>query len=91
MKLTDTLNLAWAGAVATAFIWITTTFATASEVNDLRLQLLYGQFYDRLDDYEEERDQGDFESAERLRRELIRIKAQICEEDPEWEYCDEAI
>ena len=91
MKLTDTLSLAWAGAVASAFIWITSTFATASEVDDLKLQILYGQFYDRLDDYEEERDQGDLDSAERLRRELIRIKAQICEEDPEWEYCDEAI
>lgn len=91
MKLTDTLNLAWAGAVASAFIWITSTFATASEVDDLKLQILYGQFYDRLDDYEEERDQGDTDSAERLRRELIRIKAQICEEDAEWEYCDEAI
>jgi hypothetical protein len=91
MKLTDTLNLAWAGAVATAFIWITTTFATASEVDDLKLQILYGQFYDRLDDYEEEYAEGDHNSAERLRRELIRIKAKICEEDPEWDYCDEAI
>ena len=72
MKLTDTLNLAWAGAVATAFIWITTTFATASEVDNLKLQILYGQFYDRLDDYEEELDQDDFDSAERLRRELLR-------------------
>lgn len=91
IKLSDTLNLAWAGAVATAFIWITTTFATASEVNDLKLQLLYGQFYDRLDDYEEEAAENDEASAERLRRELIRIKAQICEQDPHWEYCDEEI
>lgn len=89
MKLSDTLNLAWAGAVATAFIWITTTFATASEVKDLRLQIIYGQFWDRLDDYEEELSQGDDESAERLKRTLQRLLAQICAAEPDFDYCDE--
>lgn len=91
MKLTDTLNLVWAGAVATSFIWITTTFATASEVEDLKMELLYGVFWDRLDDYEEESAEGDSQSAERLRRELQRILATICENDPEFDYCDEEI
>ena len=91
IDLASGLNFALAGMTATAVIWMYATFATAAEVDDLKLQILYGQFYDRLDDYEEELSEDDHDSAERLRRELLRIKAQICEKDPEWDYCDEPI
>lgn len=88
MNRNDLINIGTIGAVATAILWMFSTFATAKEVSDIRLDIAYGQYYDRLDDYEEELAEGDTESAEELKRRMERIKAFICEEDPKWERCE---
>lgn len=90
MNIKHKIDIAWAGAVASAIVWMFATFATASEVEELKLELLYGIFWDRLDDYEEESAEGDTQSAERLKREIQRLLASICEHDPEFDYCDES-
>lgn len=62
--------------------------AEAAEVEEIKIDVAYGQFYDRLDDYEEalaeERDQL---AAEYLRQ-MERLRAKICKVDPEWERCE---
>ena len=70
-----------------AVVFAFNTFATAGEVEDLRLNIAYGQYYDRLDDYEESLAEGRVHLAEEYKRQMERLKAQICEHDPEWERC----
>ena len=85
------LGLMWTAITTTvgAVLWMFATFATAAEVDDIKLEIAYGQFYDRLDDYEEALDEGREELAEEYRRRMERLRAQICEKDPEWERCDD--
>ena len=88
MTLTDKVNLAAIAATASAVLWMFSTFASASEVEEIKLAVLYGQYYDRLDDYDESVEEGNERLAEEYKRQMERIKAQICELDPEWERCD---
>ena len=84
------LGLMWTAITTTVgvILWMFTTFATAADVDELKLNMLYGQYYDRLDDYEEALDEGRDRLADEYKRQMERIKGQICEEDPEWERCD---
>jgi hypothetical protein len=85
------LGLLWAAitATATAILFMFSTFATASEVEEIKLDIAYGQYYDRLDDYEEALAEGRPALAAEYRRQMERLRANICEQDPEWERCDE--
>ncbi len=74
---------------AAAILFMFSTFATAAEVNELKLNIAYGQYYDRLDDYEEALDEGRDELAAEYKRQMERLKAEICEQDPEWERCED--
>jgi hypothetical protein len=65
-----------------------TQFASASEVEDIQVNIAYGQFYDRLDDYDEAVAEGNEELAKEYKRQMERLRAKICESDPEWERCD---
>ena len=84
----DSINLGFTAATVTALIWVFSTFATASEVDELKVSIFYGQFYDRLDDYDEAVDEGNEKLAEEYKRQMERLKAKICESDPQWERCD---
>jgi len=76
-------------AVGVAYMF--NTFATAADVekkvSELELSISYGQYYDRLDDRDEAIDEGNAELAEEYERQMERLKAKICEDDPEWERC----
>lgn len=85
----DKINVAVVSAVAMAVVWVYATFATAAEVDELRVDVAYGQYYDRLDDYDEAVAEGNDRLAREYAREMERLKAKICEEDPEWERCDD--
>ena len=89
MTRNDLINLGTVGLVASAMLWMFATFATAAEVDDIKLSIAYGQYYDRLDDYEEALDEGRDGLAEEYKRQMERLKAEICEQDPEWERCDD--
>ena len=84
------LGLIWAAitTTVTAVLWMFATFASAAEVNEIKLDIAYGQFYDRLDDYEEALDEGREELAAEYLRQMERLRATICRSDPEWERCD---
>ena len=87
-KLSIAINGALVTTTAAAILWMFQTFATAAEVDGLRLDIAYGQFYDRLDDYEEAMDEGRVELAAEYERQMERLRAKICEQDPEWERCE---
>jgi hypothetical protein len=91
MKQWINLGLMWTAITSTigAVLWMFTTFATAAEVDEVKLSIAYGQYYDRLDDRDEARDEGNDELAQEYERQMERLKAQICEQDPEWERCDD--
>lgn len=85
----DKLNFGLIGLTASAMVWIFTTFASASEVEAIAVDVAYGQYYDRLDDYDEAKDEGNVDLAAEYMRQMERLKAKICAADPEWERCDE--
>jgi hypothetical protein len=87
-SLTDKINLALISATAATVIWMFTTFASASEVEEIHLDIAYGQYYDRLDDFDEAVAEGNESLAREYARQMERLKAKICENDPEWERCD---
>lgn len=86
------LGLIWAAitTTVTAVLWMFATFASAAEVNEIKLDIAYGQFYDRLDDYEEALDEGREELAAEYLRQMERLRATICRSDPEWERCKDS-
>ena len=89
--ITDKVNLALITAVAGGVIWITTTFVKADEfhkqITDINVSVAYGQYYDRLDDYDEAVEEENEELAKEYMRQMEKLKAEICEHDPEWERC----
>ena len=89
LSLTDKLNFGLIATTAAAVLWMFTTFASAAEVNEIKLDIAYGQFYDRLDDYDEAVEEGNESLAAEYARQMERLKAKICAADPEWERCDE--
>ena len=92
MKL-ETINLGsiWTmlAGTAMAVAWMFATFASAADLNDVKVSVWYGQFYDRLDDRDEAVDEGNEELAKEYERQMEKLLAQICEVDPEWERCKE--
>lgn len=92
--IVDKVNMALLVAACSGVIWIFTTFVKAedhSKIHDeLDVAIAYGQFYDRLDDYDEAVAEGNQRLAEEYARMMERLRAIICEHDPEWERCNEA-
>lgn len=89
LTLTDKINFGLIAMTASAVVWMFTQFASASEVEEIHLDLAYGQFYDRLDDYDEAVAEGNTELAKEYKRQMERLRAKICEDDPEWERCND--
>ena len=87
----------WAVMTSTvgAVLFMFSTFATADDieaiqtrVDNLELSIMYGQYYDRLDDFDKASAEGNEALAKEYQREMERLKAKICEADPEWERCN---
>lgn len=87
IRLTDKINLALIVTTATAVLWMFSTFASSAEVEDLKLSIWYGQYYDRLDDYDEAIVESNEALAAEYARQMERLRARICEQDPSWERC----
>ncbi len=73
---------------ATAIIWMFTTFASAADLNELKTELAYSSYYSLLERHQDATDAGRDELAAEFARQMERLRAKICEEDPEWERCD---
>lgn len=95
MKL-GTINLGtiWTALTATAVAvtYMFNTFATSAEVKEeiepLKLSIWYDQYYARLDDFNQATEKGNEELAREFARQMERLKAKICQQDPEWERCE---
>ena len=93
MKLDINLGTIWTMMTGLVIVvmYMFNTFATAADVkervNELELVINYGQYYDRLDDFDEAVDEGNSRLAAEYKRQMERIAADICEQDPEWERC----
>jgi len=79
-------------------IWIFTTFATAADLRELKtdiahdlenvkVSIWYGQYYDRLDDFDEATEEENEDLAEEYARQMEKLKANICAVDDAWERC----
>lgn len=92
-SLSDKINFGIAGTCVAAVIWMFSTFVRAEEfhqkITDITVAIAYGQYFDRLDDYDEAVAEGNEELAREYARQMERLKAEICEHDPQWERCDE--
>ena len=73
-------------AIAIAYMF--NTFVTASEFEKYVVEAYYDSYYELLDRVEEEKEKGNNSFAKELSRRLERLKAKICEADPEWEHCE---
>lgn len=102
MKFTlgDKINAGLISTTALVVVWVFSTFASASDLEELKrhhdealeeinVDIWYGQFYDRLDDFDEANDEGNDSLAQEYARQMERLRAKICEVDPEWERCEE--
>ena len=84
---------------ATAIVYVFTSFVTVAandayheeqyeQQQEFRVDIYYSQFYELLDKYSEAVEEEREAFAAELQRQLERLKAKICEEDPEWERCN---
>lgn len=100
MTLTDKVNLGLISTTALVVVWVFSTFASAADleefkeeqktlVTELLVDQWYGQFYDRLDDRDEAVEEDNVELAAEYNRQMEKLRAKICEQDSEWERCDD--
>lgn len=89
----EKLNLAGIGMIAMAVVWMFTTFVHAEdhekEHNDLDALIALGQYYDRLDDFDEAEDEENFELATEYAIQMEELKIVICAHKPHWDRCDD--
>lgn len=76
-----------AGTVV-AVVYMFTTFVTVADFNELKVEVYYSQFYETIDRLRDAESNGEQEYSRELERRLERLKAKICEVEPEWERCD---
>lgn len=62
--------------------------ALTEKLEQQQLRTAYGQYYDRLDDYDEAVSEGNDRLAAEYLRQMEMLASEICELDPEWERCE---
>jgi Rod binding domain-containing protein len=87
------MGVIWAMITGTAvsIVYMFNTFVSAATFNDFQTDIYYSQFYELLEKKADAEDEGRDGLADELARQMERLKAKICEEDPEWERCNEAL
>lgn len=80
----------WAMLTGTviAVVYMFNTFVSAATFSDFQTDIYYIQFYELLEKQGHAVEDGHEGLAEELERQMERLKAKICEDDPEWERCD---
>ena len=73
---------------AVAIVYMFNTFVSAATFSEFQTDIYYIQFYELLEKQEHALEDGHPELAAELARQMERLKAKICEADPEWERCD---
>jgi len=91
----DKINLGsiWtmlAGTVL-AVAYMFSNFVTANDFADFKTDINYGLYYELLEKHEKAVAEDRDEFARELDRQMEKIKAKICEDDPEWKRCKESV
>ncbi len=84
---------------AIAIVYLFNVFASAAdlesvkqevrkEIERVEIYIAFGQFYDRLDDYDEAIAEGNDELAAEYARQMELLRTRICKSQPDWERCD---
>jgi len=83
------MGVIWAmiTGTAVAIVYMFNNFVSAATFTDFQTDIYYVQFYELLEKKADAEDEERWELAEELQRQMERLKAKICEEDPEWERC----
>ena len=68
--------------------FLSTEKALTEKLEQQQLRAAYGQFYDRLDDYDEAVDEENDRLAAEYLRQMEVLRSEICALDPEWERCE---
>ncbi len=92
---------------ATAIVWMFTqfasaervdalelthnTFVTSSEFQEYVLSDMYDSFYDFIDRLHKFTEQENEDMMLQIERQLSRLRAKICAQDPEWEECNAGV
>ena len=66
-------------------------YAMASDFQKMNVRVLIGQFWDRMDDLQESRKNGNVNREHDIVEELTEILAEICEVKPTFRYCETGI
>lgn len=90
MNLDINMGSIWTMLVGTAIaiVYMFNTFVTNATFTEFQTDIHYIQFYELLAQSEHAQEDGHPALAAELRRQMERLRAKICEEDPEWERCD---
>ena len=70
-----------------AVVYMFNTFVTAATFSEFQTDIYYIQFYELLEKQAHAEEDGHEGLADELARQMERLKAKICEDDPEWERC----
>ncbi len=73
---------------ATAIVWMFSNFVSASEFEEYILSDAYDSYYEFLDRLYVYEERGNEDMVRSIERQLARLRAQICAEEPSWEECD---
>ena len=73
---------------AIAITYMFNTFVTASEFEEYVLSDMYDSYYAFLDRKYKYEELGNDDMVRSINRQLARLRAKICAQDPEWEECD---
>ncbi len=63
------------------------TFVTASQFDEYVLSDKYDSYYDFLDRLYQYEERGNEDMVRQIKRQLARLRSDICESDPMWEEC----
>lgn len=72
---------------AVAVVYMFNTFVSAATFNEFQTDIFYIQYYELLEKKAHAEEDGHEGLAEELDRQMERLRAKICEQDPEWERC----
>ncbi len=72
---------------ATAIVWMFGNFVSLSDFNEYVLSDMYNSYYEFLDRLYQYEERGNDDMVRSIERQLARLRAKICAEEPEWEEC----
>lgn len=83
------INAAVIALTASAIVYVFTNFVTIAEFQSVTVELLYDQYYKTIERINTAQKAGERNYEAELKQRLEKLRAKICEVEPEWERCKE--